>query len=185
MNISKQELTHRLQTMISNTDIKDYLGDERIITYRDLDNYNSILELLPMEKDYVIFLVEQQINQGHWICLTRNGKTITYFDSYGVRPDGQIDKNTCKMREELDQKPNELTRLLNTAPSNFKVIYNKMRLQVNDSNYEVNTCGRYVLFVVLTNQILNWSLAKIQKYFKDKSEKTGLPTDLLVCELIE
>lgn len=178
----------RLETMMSDKDLSYYLGPEcRVITYSELQDYHNILDLLPLQQDFVILLIESQPNVGHWTAIFRNGKTIAYFDPYGVKPDGQITKNDKETRNELGQKPDELTRLLSTSPIGFKLIYNKCRLQQNDTsnNILINTCGRHCISVLLCSLMLNWSLSKYQKTMKMLAKKLGLTTDELVCRYIE
>jgi hypothetical protein len=184
MNKNKDLLIKKLSYMISNSDIKNILGDERIIKYSDLDNYDNILELLPLEKDYFIFFVEWQPNQGHWCCVVRNKQVITYFDSYGVKPDAQILKNSKETREELEQDDNKLTYLLSTAPKNFKLVYNKSRLQTSDNEYSINSCGSWCICFVIMNLKHNYSLAKFQKWIQNMEQKTGIPRDILITDMI-
>jgi hypothetical protein len=51
---------------MSNSLIEQYLKDPKIIRYNDLKNYNSIEELLPNNKDYVILLYESLPNEGSY-----------------------------------------------------------------------------------------------------------------------
>ncbi len=178
----------KLETMLSDKDLQYYLGSGcRVITYSDLDNYTNILQLLPLQKDYVILLIESQPNVGHWTVILRNGKTISYFDPYGVKPDNQLIKNDIETRKMLNQEPNELTRLLSTAPKDFKIIYNKARLQQNDTTntISINTCGKHCACFILCSLGLNWSLSKYQKTMKMLAKKFDLTTDELVCKYIE
>lgn len=177
-------LERKVAYMISNTDIEKILGEQRIITYSDLDNYKNILELLPLEKDYVILLVEFKPNSGHWCCLTRNHNTLNYFDSYGVYPDRQILKNSENTREQLDQEPNKLVKLLSTAPPNFKIYYSKKRLQTTQPDYEVNTCGSWCLLFIIQNLCYNKSLLQFQRWILTREKETGIPRDILVANSI-
>ena len=66
--------------MFSEADFKRYFDMEgKILTYEDLEKYNSIEELLPDEKDFKIILTETKPNSGHWTTIQRRGNKIIYF----------------------------------------------------------------------------------------------------------
>jgi hypothetical protein len=153
-------LKRKVEYLISNEDIKKIFGEERIITYKSIDDYHNILDLLPLEKDYVILLIEWKPSDGHWVCITRNKNTLNYFDSYGVGVDKQILKNSNFMREHLEQEPNKLLKLLSTAPADFKIYYSKKKLQTTDDEIKVNVCGSYCILFIYMNLIKNYSIAK-------------------------
>jgi hypothetical protein len=52
---------------LSDTDIRKVLGRRcRLIKYSELSKYSDLDLLLPSEKDYVVILVEDNIDHGHW-----------------------------------------------------------------------------------------------------------------------
>jgi hypothetical protein len=72
-----------LSYSFSNQDIKNYLGnDTKIFEYKDLNNYNSIDEILPNEKDFCIILIETKQRSGHWTALMKYSGLLEFFDSY-------------------------------------------------------------------------------------------------------
>ena len=42
-----------------------------MVKFGDLENYKDIYELLPLWEDFRIILIEQKLNSGHWVCITR------------------------------------------------------------------------------------------------------------------
>jgi hypothetical protein len=132
--------------MIDSADIDRYLdaGSSKIIKYSELDQFRTIEELLPKDIDYKIILVEQNPNSGHWTCILRYGKTIEWFDSYGIKPDGELSFISKVKNRLLGQDVKLLSLLLNDAKSRgWNVIWNKKKLQQLKNG--VNTCGRWCL----------------------------------------
>ena len=72
---------------LSDTDLRNILGDCKIITYPELSKYNNIEELLPNSYDFVIILLLESPASGHWTCLLRYNDGYEFFDSYGNAPD--------------------------------------------------------------------------------------------------
>ena len=57
---------------LSDANLKTILGTEtRIITYPELANYRTIEELLPRAYDFVIILLLESPQSGHWTALLR------------------------------------------------------------------------------------------------------------------
>jgi hypothetical protein len=116
-------------------------GKALIITYEQLDKYNTINELLELYEAAVI-LYETKQNYGHWVCIFINNKgELEFFDSYGLYVD-----------EELKISPEFNMRLHNgvlvphlsalVSKSNYKFVWNKKQLQ--KFLPDINTCGRWV-----------------------------------------
>ena len=73
---------------LSDANLKSILGTEtRIITYPELANYRTIEELLPRADDFVIILLLESPQSGHWCCLIKVPSQFEYFDSYGFPVD--------------------------------------------------------------------------------------------------
>ena len=84
----KKTLMKLEYTPLDDKDIKYYLPKARLLTYNMLSEYNSIDELLPTHKSYIIVLYPiSSETDGHWVCITRFTNTIEYFSSYGTKPD--------------------------------------------------------------------------------------------------
>ena len=129
---------------LSLEDIKKITNDScEVIVYHNLDQYNSIENLLG-EKGAVILLFETKKNFGHWTAIfyqDENRNSIEFFDSYGFKPDQEL--NYAK----YDNTP-YLSQLLDK--SNLPLVFNKKRLQTFAE--DINTCGRWTsLRIVFRN----------------------------------
>lgn len=175
-----------LKQMMSDADIHRYLGAGKVMKYSELANYDDINDLLPEDKDFKVILTEQQYNQGHWCCLLKYGKggnIIEWWDSYGVKPDGQFRYINTISKHLLGQAGNPLTKLLkNTKQPNQNVYYNKRRFQTIDDN--VNTCGRWCIARVLA-MLVGYELDDFINKVDEKCEESGKPPDILVCDWIK
>ena len=166
----------KLSMMITSEDIDRYLdaGSKKILKYSDLDQFRTIEELLPDAVDYRIVLIEQTPNSGHWCCILRypalnNGKTIEWFDSYGIKPDGELSFISKMKNKMLGQDVKHLTLMLNDATARgWNCIWNKKKLQ--QLKVGINTCGRWCLLrITMLTQFyfdLDEFLDFIEKNFK-------------------
>ena len=78
--LNKEELKRE---PMDDSDIRHYLGNEsRIISYSDLNNFNTIEEILPRNKTYFILLYQlDSPSSGHWAIITRMNDIIEYADA--------------------------------------------------------------------------------------------------------
>jgi hypothetical protein len=124
-NIDLPTIKQRLENYISSDDLLKYFGEkinDKIVKYSDLDNYKNIEQLLPQNNDFVIILIENKLNSGHWVCLLRYDNTLEFFNSYGLLPSVDlnfIDKIQNKM---LGQDIKTLNILLNECKNRFNII---------------------------------------------------------------
>lgn len=141
-----KRLLRNLAYFGSNEDIKNALGcgDDKILKYSQLADYDSLVDLLPESFDYKIILLENQKNSGHWVCLIRMGNVIECFNSYGISIDSEFKFIPDWIEEWLGQDKRYLTKLIRSAPEGLTVISNKFRFQ-SDSP-QIATCGRWVVF---------------------------------------
>jgi len=174
-----------LEKMIDDTDITRWLGGEaknKIVKYSELKNYRTINDLMPEATDYRIILTESKPNCGHWCAVLKYKDILEWFDSYGVKPDGEFKYIPKIMRKMLGQEGNILSKLLTkTKNSNQKVYYNKKRLQSGADG--VNTCGRWCLARILSMKV-GYELDDFIEKVDEKSEETGKPPDILACDWI-
>ena len=141
-----ENLKKELDYSLSDDDIKNHLGqDTKILKYADLNNYKTLDELLPKEKDYVVILIETKRNNGHWTTLIKNNNQIEYFDSYGLDIDKEFGFISSVMKRMLGESKNQLGTLVDD--SNYDVIYNNKQLQSHKDF--VSTCGRHVVSRIL------------------------------------
>jgi len=170
----------KLAVMMSDSDIRRWLGDgDYIMKYSELAGYESLRDLLPEDKSFKIILTEDRANQGHWTALLRYDNTVEWFDSIGVKPDGELRYIPNPIRACLGEKVKHLSRLLNTSP--WKVMYNKKKFQ--SLTQGVNTCGRWVIARVVMMK-LGYTLEDFQDFVDHESAETGKPNDVLVVDLI-
>ena len=75
---------------LSNEEIEQSIGP-CVILYSDLEKYPTIQNLLPRNGEYVVILVREKKNSGHWVLLYRKGlHHYIYFNSYGYKWDTQM-----------------------------------------------------------------------------------------------
>ena len=118
-----------LSYLVSNFDIEDKFKGQniKIVTYPELKDYNDITELVPEEICACFILIETSKNSGHWTVVARYHGNIYYFDSYGVKPDGELSHISKTLRYELGEDHNYLTYLLESTDMN--VTYNNFQFQ--------------------------------------------------------
>lgn len=181
--MSCKDMYDEMGRSLSDADLKRELPDTRIINYSDLTQYSTIQQLLPRRVDAVIILVELKQDIGHWICVLRHGKSIVFFDPYGVRPDKELSWVSKYMRKQLGQEEPHMSVLLNKAiDSGFKVSFNSVRYQ--QESPAVNTCGRHAISVIkFFRNSFKPTLAKYKKYMSKLSKDNHLMYDLLVTKM--
>lgn len=180
-----QHYTQMLAKMIDDSDIARWLGEEgrqKIVKYSALKNYKTINDLLPEPTDYRIILTESKPNCGHWTCILKYKNIIEWFDSYGVKPDGEFRYVPRFARVLLGQEGNTLTHLLKkTKLPGQSVYYNKRRLQSGKDG--INTCGRWCIARILS-MLVGYELDDFIEKVDAKVEETGKPPDILACDWI-
>jgi hypothetical protein len=148
-------------------DIRQLLGNVRILPYPDLQK-ETLQTLLPKDGIAVILFLTESENKGHWTGLVRRGDEIEYFDSYGIKPDGERAWLSAKQRIALDEVRPLVTELLKTHTG--PVTYNAKRLQKGS----VATCGRHVV-------VRGWNLDLPSSTYSKNLLAQGDP-DLIVCQ---
>lgn len=182
MSITEGGLMKMQGDPIDTLDIQKFLGNDGVqntIKYSQLAGYSDIFELLPTDRSYKIILVEQKSGDGHWTCITRYGKTICSFDSYGCQIDDELQFVNRFMKRMLGQDRHYLTSLLKNVPKDWSIVYNAKKLQ--KLNNDIATCGKYcILFIIMVKDLL-FTLEDFLKFFKDRRAETGLTNDELVA----
>lgn len=184
MPTKKQVIEHyekELAKMISDSDFERYLGAGKVIKYSDLANYSNINELLPNDKDFRVILIESQYQVGHWVAILKYGNIIEWWNSYGTKPEYDFKFISNTIKHLLGQGGNLLTKLLNTRGKDQQLYYNKKKCQKIVEG--VNTCGRWCIARILA-MLVGYELDDFIKKVEDKSEETGKPPDILVCDWI-
>jgi len=182
--MSIEEARKRVLIPMSNEEIENY--GFRFLTYSDLSNYNSIVDLLPNKTyDSVIILVRTKINYGHFLCVVRLGNRILFFDSYGYRPDKKFYNTSEYMRRKINQDIPLMSYFLNEAlDKGFKVSFSEYKFQ--DPDIESNTCGRWcVLFCKYFKVNINKSIKDFICFVLNESKKyDNIDLNLLVSMLV-
>jgi hypothetical protein len=164
---------------MSDLDINHYLT-RPTVKYCELSRYNSIDELLPNDIDYVVLLIESNLNSGHWICCLKYNNLIEYFDSYGNAPSAPLKWNNKIKNKELGQDIPYLNNLFNKT--NKKIIYNDIDYQAE--NPVVNSCGAHCCFRILQLLENNKTLQQYNKLMQKTKKETGLNYDQIVSAFI-
>lgn len=177
---------------LGDDDIKFFLPNAKIMKYNELNNYNTIEELLPKNKSFAIILYENQPNKGHWTTIMRykdknRGDIIEFFDSLADNgePDAPLKWVTKKENKMLGQGHPILTDLLNKT--NKPVIYNKLKFQSEGNKKDgniINTCGRHCLLRLITMLGNNYNLEQYQQFMKEVKEESKNTYDEIVSHLI-
>ncbi len=135
-----------MDKLISNAESIDLTGldlqritreDTNIRTYHQLENIESVEEVLGYKSKSCIILYETQHNIGHWCSVflrPEDPRVIEFFDPYGNPPDSQLKFAVYNLKND---KP-YLTYLFDKwIKRGGKVIYNNYKLQL--FKREVNT----------------------------------------------
>ena len=181
-NKALEDMKRTLAYSLSDTDIRHILGqDTKIVEFKDMDNYESVYDLLPKEKDFVIILIEQKDNSGHWVLLLRDKNRIEQFDSYGCTLESELNFVSAAMNRMLGQSKKEFHDIMKTVDEEDEIVFNKARLQSEDPS--IATCGRHVCLRALMHN-LGYSLEEYLQFLDDHHEETGLPIDVIVCKFV-
>lgn len=172
-----------LEYLVSNHDIENKFNHSKnviVMIYSQLKNVTSIFDVLKKPLSACFILLRTSDNGGHWTVLVRNKNNIYYFDSYGIKPDGEFRNIPLYQQLELDENQRYLTNLINGIPSDYTFTYNNMQLQQYKNN--VNTCGKWT--TVFTKCIFyGLSMEEFQSRFKMLKKKYKTSYDILICVL--
>ena len=166
----KKNLKAIEQNSISDTEIRYYLPNAKILSYPELKNYNNIEQLLPKIGSYFILLYLDTPNSGHWTCLKRTKKGVEYFCSYGTPVDGQLREwYSDELREELDEDVPYLSNLLNKTK--LDVFYNDIDYQ--SKKEDIVTCGRHMINYIKSDKDLKSYFISMKKGKGSYDEKVS------------
>ena len=164
---------------LSDQNLRDILGDCKIITYPELSKYNNIEELLPNSYDFSIILLLETPASGHWTGLLRYNDGYEFFDSYGNAPDADLTHwLTPQERLKLGESQKYLSFLLQGKP----YVYNKIKYQVMKRG--VNTCGDHVAYRCFLFKKKQFNLKDYQKHIRNYTHLYGLTPDQLVAKFV-
>jgi hypothetical protein len=119
-----------VNTPLSVEEIKAFLPSTPVILYADFKK----MKTLPPVVVYLFLTTEKY---GHWCCVLRKGKNVEFFDSYGIKPEGEHAFVSPEMLDHLKERDHFLCDLC--AKYNWSMTYNSHTLQGPNTK----TCGRH------------------------------------------
>lgn len=170
-------IQEKLMTPLTNQELCSMVGcsDADIIPYSKLSSFKSIQELLPQDKSFKILLLEEAPQRGHWVVLYRQEDLIVYFNSYGERPDRDMNCIPRCVRKMLGEDQPLIQRLC----EGLTIWYNDRKLQGRNSQ----TCGRYCVFAIETMK-MGYSPDQVLELLSKHKERTGYDSyDEVICSV--
>lgn len=173
-------MNNELSEMVSNKQIMKKLKgyNIKIMVYSELNNYDNLLDILNSKLSACFILLRTTNNSGHWTIVLRYYDNIIYFDSYGVKPDGEMNKIPSEERIELNENDKQLTKLISTIPKDFTFQYNNIQFQQFKNG--INTCGKWTssfCYCIFKGM----SLKDFQTKMKNLKKEYKLSYDVLIC----
>lgn len=165
----------QINKSLSGREVLDLLDHKcNLVQYSDVHKISTIDELLGPHRKCVL-LYQTSHNYGHWCCVWEYNNIIFFSDSYGSKPDSQLNFVPHDMKDELNSNHNYLIRLL--YKSGKKVEFNQYQFQSKDP--EVASCGRWCVNRLRFPEI---SIDEYHDIFKDASKYIN--KDELICLLV-
>ncbi len=180
------KLNNELSYMVSNIDImkklKQFKKYVNVIIYENLEGKSTIDDILPYDKCCCFILIRTSNDSGHWSVVCRNNTNIYYFDSYGIKPDGELHNIPENQRYILDENRPLLSHLIYTMPLSYNFHYNKTQFQqyTQNNGVAINTCGKHCISFVYC--VLNdVTLDEYTQRMKQLKDDLNLDYDYIVC----
>jgi hypothetical protein len=172
-----------MEYFVNNYDILKIFPNCKIVKYADLDQYQTIYDLLPNPMDFVFLLTESELNSGHWTLIIRDGTNFEYFDSYGESPKSILDYIPSYKNKQLGNNHMEdLGNIIKSVKPRDKFIYNKFQFQSDKPN--INTCGRWCICRVALFLSDSVDLKQFTKIIKLKSKDLKKSFDEVIVFLV-
>ena len=112
-------------------------------------------------------------------CLKYNGM-FEHFDSYGIKPDKELQWINMKKRLMLKQAIPDLSNFLDDE----RYIYNRIRYQEIDS--DVNTCGSHIANrIIYRLKHYNMDLDAYNEFIRELKSDFGITYDTIVAKFID
>lgn len=200
-----QEIKNEVKLPLSDSQIDKFFGfsnfNNHIIKFSELSKYKDLDSLFSKTGSgyknrffgWKIILEEFQLNNGHWVAILKYKKrgvmTYLWFDSYGKPPGFLIGSNSVEENNELGQTKNFIINLMQKKADenpNVNVLYNSFQFQTESP--EINTCGRWVLMMILMCDHFNFGIedfGKLILYLQKVKYKNKLSLDEIVTLLVD
>ena len=173
--MSMRKLVHKA---LSDSDIRTILGaDTQILKYSELAGVGSMDELLPRLVDSCILLYEESPNRGHWVALLKYNDIFEHFDSYGIKPETELQWINMKKRRMLKQATPYLSPLLDDER------YNRVRYQELDP--DVNTCGSHIVNRIYRLKHYSMDPDAYNEFMRELKDDHGITYDTIVAKFID
>ena len=150
---------------LTREDLSKMMGitTNRIIPYEDLAQHKNLESLFHPFGGFVINY-RTSVSSGHWTLIFKKDDHIEFFDSFGLKPDEELQLTDFHIRFHQGKNIPHLTALLDRQ--DLKIVFNNVQLQNNLE--DDNTCGRHII----TRWLLRgFSLKKYQQLFTSKENK--------------
>lgn len=168
-------MNQEINKSLSSTEILKLMNNKcNLVQYSDLHSIPTIDVLLGPHNKCVL-LYQTSHNYGHWCCVWEHNDTIFFYDSYGSKPDTQLNFVPPDLKDELNSNHNYLIKLM--YESGKKVEFNQYQFQKREP--DVATCGRWCVNRLRFPEI---SIDEYHDIFKDASKR--MPMDELICYLV-
>ena len=154
MDLSKLEAES-----LSYNDIEYMLdGKVNVVTYPELGDYETLDDLLgPYGRCVLLYMTGE--NFGHWTCVIKvNDDLVEVYDSYGIKPDRELNFIPNHLKESKRQDYAYLSQLLDDSP--YQLSYNQHKMQKFAKG--ISTCGRWCVARCFYQ---HWPLEKFKKRF--------------------
>jgi hypothetical protein len=156
---------------MSGEDLEAEIPGITVLTYKQLNRLNA-LPRLPCA-----ILYETSPGYGHWTGLLQTPQGVEHFDSYGLKPDGELKFVPDSLKVVLGEAYPRLTELLlrDGRPINYSAAV------LQDNNPLIATCGRHVCARML---FMKTSAEKYARIIRGTSKALSVTPDGLVSMLI-
>lgn len=124
--------------------INIFNGRVKVLAYPELMAVESLEGLFEGSYGNVIINYLTSEMYGHWVALKRRRNVISFFDSYGGKPDQQLTKIDKQVRIQLNEIQNRILYFIQTCGKKYIYEYNEIKYQQTGRE----TCGYWcVLFL--------------------------------------
>jgi len=128
---------------LTRTDIQVLLPGVPVLTYTDLIGKQHIEEVLGPDGRLVLLFLTTGLSQGHWVGIWKKGRTLCFFDSYGLAPDEERRwLSASKLVELHEDKPLLKTLFQDAQGRGYSTTFSRDHYQ--NERDESETCGRHV-----------------------------------------